>query len=449
MNGILKGIQSVLIAMVLLCMIGTGVILWFNHIGGDTDVASQSETETSVTEETLDSENTFPDAMPVSTISENAVPETVASVTQSGAHTHTYQCTILKDPTCTEVGQMRYQCSCGDYYIESIATLQHKAGDWVTVREATTTATGLRQQRCTRCNALLKEETIAKLSSSSTSSTSTTDKNKKTEEKDNHVHSYVGTVTTEPTCTTDGVMTYTCTCDNTYTAAIPATGHPSRQTIVTAATCTTPGTVTCSCAICKAVISQDSTPSLGHSYGPWTVTTLPTKTAVGKQTRTCTRCGETQEADIPMTTSPESTHQHSYTMAITKQPSCTEDGLYTYTCSCTDSYTEEIKAYGHNPGNWITVTVATPEADGLRQRICRRCGAVVDSQTIPYTTQHTHNYTIATMKPATCTSAGYCTYMCMECGDTYTSSLDMLAHTYNSNGYCINCGAARTASTTP
>ena len=38
-------------------------------------------------------------------------------------------------------------------------------------------------------------------------------------------HNYVGVVTTEPTCTTDGVMTYTCTeCGDSYTEVIPA-GH--------------------------------------------------------------------------------------------------------------------------------------------------------------------------------------------------------------------------------
>ena len=45
MKGLLKGIQSVLVAMAVLCMIGTGVILWFNKNGGNQDVASQTETE--------------------------------------------------------------------------------------------------------------------------------------------------------------------------------------------------------------------------------------------------------------------------------------------------------------------------------------------------------------------------------------------------------------------
>ena len=41
-----------------------------------------------------------------------------------------------------------------------------------------------------------------------------------------HTHTYTSTVTTEPTCTTDGETTYTCTiCGDTYTEPIPATGE--------------------------------------------------------------------------------------------------------------------------------------------------------------------------------------------------------------------------------
>lgn len=40
-----------------------------------------------------------------------------------------------------------------------------------------------------------------------------------------HTHSYTSEVTTEATCTTDGVRTYTCSCGASYTEAIEATGH--------------------------------------------------------------------------------------------------------------------------------------------------------------------------------------------------------------------------------
>ena len=40
-----------------------------------------------------------------------------------------------------------------------------------------------------------------------------------------HEHSYEAVVTTAATCTEDGVMTYTCSCSDSYTEVIPATGH--------------------------------------------------------------------------------------------------------------------------------------------------------------------------------------------------------------------------------
>ena len=53
----------------------------------------------------------------------------------------------------------------------------------------------------------------------------TTSDTQKAEEAEAHEHSYTETVTTAATCTEEGVKTYTCECGDTYTEAIPATGH--------------------------------------------------------------------------------------------------------------------------------------------------------------------------------------------------------------------------------
>ena len=46
-----------------------------------------------------------------------------------------------------------------------------------------------------------------------------------TDSGDTHSHSYTSSVTTAATCETAGVRTYTCSCGNSYTEEIPATGH--------------------------------------------------------------------------------------------------------------------------------------------------------------------------------------------------------------------------------
>lgn len=49
----------------------------------------------------------------------------------------------------------------------------------------------------------------------------------------------------------------------------------------------------------------------------------------------------------------QSTHTHSYTSSISKSPTCTENGIMSYTCDCGSSYTEPIPASGHQ---WTTTT---------------------------------------------------------------------------------------------
>lgn len=44
-------------------------------------------------------------------------------------------------------------------------------------------------------------------------------------DEETHTHSYTSAVTTAATCTTAGVRTYTCSCGNSYTETIAATGH--------------------------------------------------------------------------------------------------------------------------------------------------------------------------------------------------------------------------------
>ncbi len=46
-------------------------------------------------------------------------------------------------------------------------------------------------------------------------------------------------------------------------------------------------------------------------------------------------------------------HSHSYAESITKEPTCTEDGEKTFTCTCGSSYTETIPATGHHYENDI------------------------------------------------------------------------------------------------
>lgn len=79
--------------------------------------------------------------------------------------------------------------------------------------------------------------------------TETTDTTEETEPEPIHEHAYAEEVTTPATCTTDGESTFTCECGDTYTEAVPATGHDFSNYVSNEdATYTADGTETATCA---------------------------------------------------------------------------------------------------------------------------------------------------------------------------------------------------------
>ena len=112
-----------------------------------------------------------------------------------------------------------------------------------------------------------------------------------------------GTVTTEPTETTPGVRTYTCTvCGDIREEAIPATGaHDYRFTKTVAPTCTDGGYDLYTCSGCGATERRNLTDAAGHKWDGGTVTTAPTETTPGVRTYTCTVCSQTRTEAIPAT----------------------------------------------------------------------------------------------------------------------------------------------------
>ena len=76
-------------------------------------------------------------------------------------------------------------------------------------------------------------------------------------------------------------------------------------------------------------------------------------------------------ADVPAETT---AHVHSYASEVTKNATCTEDGVTTFTCSCGENYTEVIEAMGHSWGEWAEKTAASFVADGVEAMACANCG---------------------------------------------------------------------------
>ncbi len=116
-------------------------------------------------------------------------------------------------------------------------------------------------------------------------------------------HAYTETITTQPTVTSEGVKTYTCSrCGDTYTETIAKLTCTHTNTEVRnakSATCTETGyTGDTYCVDCGILISNGTaTAASGHSYVE-SITTQPTVTSEGVKTYTCSRCGNTYTETI-------------------------------------------------------------------------------------------------------------------------------------------------------
>ena len=232
-------------------------------------------------------------------------------------------------------------------------------------------------------------------------------------------HSYDdGVVTTQPSCSAEGVMTYTCSvCGDVHTETIPTSEH-SYEGIVTAPTCTEDGFTTYTCTVCGDSYIADTVAADGHSYKSSVVG--PTCTENGYYLHTCDVCGDSYIGEAIETPG------HYYKPVVTA-PTCTEDGYTVYTCFvCDDSYTDDfVPATGHT---WISATCTEPMT-------CEICGETEGDVL-------THSYEAVVTEP-TCSDEGFTTYTCI-CGDSYTSDfVPVLEHEYL-DGVCIyGCGTVQ------
>ena len=237
-------------------------------------------------------------------------------------------------------------------------------------------------------------------------------------------HTYGSAVITkQPTCTSEGTKTKTCTkCGATVTETIAKLSH-SYTTTVVAPTCTTDGYTLHKCSVCGTSYKDSTTKATGHSYGNSVVTKQPTCTSEGTKTKTCTKCGATVTETIAKLS-------HSYTTTVVA-PTCTTDGYTLHKCSvCGTSYKDSTtKATGHSYGNSVVTKQPTCTSEGTKTKTCTKCGATV-TETIA---KLSHSYTTTVVAP-TCTTDGYTLHKCSVCGTSYKdSTTKATGHSYGNS----------------
>ena len=147
--------------------------------------------------------------------------------------------------------------------------------------------------------------------------------------------------------------------------------------------------------------------------------------AVPLQGDSCEKCGYGYETK-PCT--------HSFTGKITKNPTCTDSGTKTYSCSmCSYSYTEKIQSYGHSFSAAATKN-PTCTTDGVKIYTCSNCSSSYTEKFQSYG----HSFSFTVTKNPTCTTDGIKTFTCNNCTVYYTEPIPSSGHRFT-NGSCSVC----------
>ena len=194
-------------------------------------------------------------------------------------------------------------------------------------------------------------------------------------------HTYGSAVITkQPTCTSEGTKTKTCTqCGATVTETIAKLSH-SYTTTVVAPTCTTNGYTLHKCFVCGTSYKDSTTKATGHSYGNSVVTKQPTCTSEGTKTKTCTKCNATVTEKLPA---------KGHTAVIDKgyPATCTTagktDGSHCSVCNTVIKVQTVINATGHKSSGWIVDKTASIGVKGSKHKECTVCKKVLETAEIP------------------------------------------------------------------
>lgn len=154
---------------------------------------------------------------------------------------HSYTSEVTKAATCKETGVLTYTCHCGDTYTETIPLSDEHVLSHQTVAP-TCVQEGTEYDLCSVCEGIFNEKLLPSTG-----------------------HNYTTEVTKAATCKETGIMTYTCSCGDTYTETIPLAEHKLIHTIEKA-TCTADGLEYYICSECDEIFNQKVIPAKGHTY---------------------------------------------------------------------------------------------------------------------------------------------------------------------------------------
>lgn len=227
-------------------------------------------------------------------------------------------------------------------------------------------------------------------------------------------------------------------------------------------------------AIYCSVCNQQYATGVDHDWGDWVDTQAATCNTPAKHKRACQKCSATEEesygAALGHDYDKDNDGINDY--VVTKEATCTEAGIKTYTClnGCGDTYTEVIKALGHELAKEWTITLEpTCNAEGTKIKKCVHTWKDADGKTVECDyyeertipadkSKHVPGDWVPAEGASNCITGLKSYKYCTVCGKCVDEKIEQISHdwradvivygTCTANGYikmvCDKCGSAKT-----
>ena len=309
---------------------------------------------------------------------------------------HSYTWKVTTNPTCTKEGVESYKCSCGNVsQTRAVAKIAHNC-EWKVTVQASCKGAGKEEYICKVCGAVTNGRSIQyygghtwdRTAATCTAAQKCTVCGTIGQEALGHAWDN-GTVTKGASHSATGVKTFKCTrtgCTATKTETIPVIAHSYTWVVTTPSTCTKEGVESYKCG-CGDVSQTRSVAKKAHN-GVWATTVQPSCAGSGTEECTCKDCGVWLGAR-----SIQYYGDHTWDRAAadcTHDKKCTVCGLvdqkapghtYTSEATCTKDKKCDVcgyvakKALGHN---YQTETTKEPTCteQGVYVSKCTRCGDI-------------------------------------------------------------------------
>ena len=349
-------------------------------------------------------------------------------------HTHTFSDEWSKDDT-----YHWHAATCG-HDTEISGKEAHKWDDGKITTQPTETSKGVKTFTCTTCKATKTEE-VAQLEHTHTFSdewskddtyhwhAATCGHDTETSGKEAHKWDD-GKITTQPTETSKGVKTFTCTtCKATKTEEVAQLEHQHTFSEDWKSN-NTDHWHECECG--------EKKDTAKHTEDAGVVTTEPTTESTGVRTYSCTVCKM-----VLRTETIGKLHEHTFS---TKWKSDNTD--HWHECECG----EKKDTAKHTEDAGVVTTEPTTESTGVRTYSCTVCKMVLRTETMPKL-EHQHTMTLTPAKDATCTEAGNIAYNhCSGCNKYFSADgkteITLASTVINAKGHAMTLTPAKDATCT-